>query len=264
MTITWKGREISSVKQNQKSETFVLIGPDGVVVDEVPDIVYRANSDLRRLPYGKHRRTASAHNSGANNQSSGAGGNGAYGISPAASALRPGGVTFVKTGLPLAHWRIFNEPPKPPLRRDGFVAGEIIGYRCWRIENGLLCSVYQDDIWRPSEVLEGRELEDWDQRGVHAWKDAASKEYHHYIRAYLNQDSIHDIFIILGRAEARRLAQPAMATGSVFLWGDVVEHTRGYRAEFARVRSIDWLYPDETMMGREPEVLQNLRGRYHV
>jgi hypothetical protein len=54
-----------------------------------------------------------------------------------------------------------------------------------------------------------------------------------------------------------------MCTGTVFLWGDVVEHERGYRAEFARVRSIDWLYPDETMMGREAEVLGSLRRAYN-
>jgi hypothetical protein len=55
-----------------------------------------------------------------------------------------------------------------------------------------------------------------------------------------------------------------MVTGTVFLWGDVVEHERGWRAEFARVRSLDWLYPDETMMGREQEALDNLRRLYGV
>jgi hypothetical protein len=55
-----------------------------------------------------------------------------------------------------------------------------------------------------------------------------------------------------------------MVTGTVFLWGDVVEHERGWRAEFARVRSLDWLYPDETMMGREQEALADLRATYSL
>lgn len=55
-----------------------------------------------------------------------------------------------------------------------------------------------------------------------------------------------------------------MCTGTVLLWGDIVEHERGYRAEFAKVRSIDWLYPDVDMMGREAIVLNDLRRTYGV
>lgn len=151
------------------------------------------------------------------------------------------------------------EEPRPALKREAVTAGEIVGYRCWRIQGGILRSVYQSDLWFPSQPLEGRELGDWDSRGIHAWKDAASKEYHDYIRSYLN--SRGDSFISMLRGGDDR---PAMITGTVYLWGDVVEHERGYRAEFARIRSLDWLYPDETMMGREQETLQHLRKMYGV
>lgn len=157
------------------------------------------------------------------------------------------------------------EPPRPDLKRDGIIAGEIVGYRCWKIERGLLRSVYQKDIWLPGQILEGRELGDWDSRGIHAWKDKGSKEYHDYIRGYLNQDSVvlsRHLYFIGGGNERESISRPAMVTGTVFLWGDVVEHDRGWRAEFARVRSLDWLYPDETMMGREQEALDDLRRRY--
>ena len=153
----------------------------------------------------------------------------------------------------------FEPVPKPALKRDEIVAGEIVGYRCWKIEKGLLRSVYQKDVWLPRQVLEGRELGDWDSRGIHAWKDKGSKQYHDYIRSYLNQERDRGIWFIDGEPAVVR---PAMVTGTVFLWGDVVEHERGWRAEFARVRSIDWLYPDETMMGREQEALEELRTRY--
>jgi hypothetical protein len=162
------------------------------------------------------------------------------------------------------------ERPKPPLKRDGVVAGEIVGYRCWRLKDGLLKSVYQADVWAPGEILAGRELGDWDQRGIHAWKDAGSKQYHEYIRSYLNnyQDTFFsNAFLILGGGAGYREPRdprPAMVTGTVFLWGDVVEHERGWRAEFARVRSLDWLYPDDKMMGREQEALDDLRRRYRL
>lgn len=150
-------------------------------------------------------------------------------------------------------WASSTEVPenRPSLKRDGIVAGEIIGYRCWRVESDLLRSVYQPDVWHPGHVLEGRGLEDWGIRGVHAWKDRNSKYFLEYLRNWLDKTDC-------------KSPRPAMATGTVFLWGDVVEHERGWRAEYARVRSLDWLYPDASMMGREQEVLDGLRRKYRV
>jgi hypothetical protein len=45
-------------------------------------------------------------------------------------------------------------------------------------------------------------------------------------------------------------------------YGNFCTETHGWRGEFAKVRSIDWLYPDETMMGREAEVLDRLKRKY--
>lgn len=165
------------------------------------------------------------------------------------------------TGL-VSFWDTELEKPKPPLKREVIIAGEITAYRCWRIENGWLRSVYQSDVWKPGCPLEGRELGDWDSRGIHAWKDAGSRHYREYIRGYLNAERDWMWRAFMGRE--RDDNQPAMVTGTVFLWGDVVEHERGYRAEFARVRSLDWLYPDETMMGREALALDDLRALYGV
>ena len=159
------------------------------------------------------------------------------------------------------------DEPKPPLKRE-IKVGEIVGYRCWIVhrlppkfdqpEVLLLRSVYQNDIWKPGKILEGRELEDWDSRGIHAWKTAGSERFREYIRDYLH--NAHHA--INPRRKPEVLEQPAMVTGTVLLWGDIVEHEHGYRGEFAKVLSIDWLYPDETMMGREREVLTNLKRKY--
>lgn len=174
---------------------------------------------------------------------------------PVTTRILPGTVTWIGIGLGA-------EQDRPPLKRDGIVAGEIVGYRCWRLDQGFLRSVYQGDIWPPQQTLQGRELADWKQRGIHAWKSAASKQYFEYLRSYMDRRDDGGVFgrTMLDLGEKC----PAMVTGSVLLWGDVVEHERGWRAEFAKVRSLDWLYPDAAMMGREREALQALRVRYGV
>lgn len=169
-----------------------------------------------------------------------------------AAQMLPGGVTWIGSDLAA-------EDP-PPLHREGIVAGEITGQRCWRVEQGFLRSVYQDDIWPPGQPMQGRELGDWDSRGIHAWKSNAAKEFFLYVRSYLNRAGDGGMFgpSIMDCHETR----PAMVTGTVLLWGDVVEHERGWRAEFARVASLDWLYPDASMMGREAQTLDDLRRHY--
>lgn len=161
----------------------------------------------------------------------------------------------------LADWY---DEVRPALKREGIVAGEIIGYRYWRLQQGYLRSVYQNDVWQPGQVLEGRELGDWDSRGIHAWKSRGSREYLDYLRGYLKRDDEPFVFSRFLNDRVLADTMPAMVTGTVFLWGDVVEHERGWRAEFARVRSLDWLYPDAISMGREQMVLDNLRQIYRV
>lgn len=167
---------------------------------------------------------------------------------------------------PLRRSLLLESDERPPLKRDGVVAGEIVGYRCWRVQDGVLRSVYQRDVWRPGRVLQGRELGDWDSRGIHAWKGAGSKRYDEYVRSYLHNRN--PVFfksrLLLSFDDEDLDMRPAIATGTVFLWGDVVEHEHGWRAEFARVRSLDWLYPDARMMGREQATLDELRRIYGV
>lgn len=271
MTPTWKGTPILKTCFDPKRDEYHLLDDNNDIVDTLSRPAFLSQPQLKRLPNGRYRRTHTAHNRSPANLPSLAGG-----VDPGADddtyvtwrgvPIGPGGITRVGTGLPVATWRMLTHEValKPPLKREGIIPGEIIGYRCWRIEDGLLRSVYQTDVWAPRAVLEGRELGDWDSRGIHAWKDPASKHYHDYIRSYLNpNDDPFYSMILLGSSKARN-DRPAMATGTVFLWGDVVEHERGYRAEFARVRSLDWLYPDADMMGREAIVLADLRRTYDV
>lgn len=111
-------------------------------------------------------------------------------------------------------------------------AGEIIAWRMWRLSRGYLQSASMDTIWKPGIIMEG------DVKtgvGVHAWKtaDAAIK--------YSEQWS------------------GTRAIGEVELWGEVIEHEVGYRAQYAAVKRIDSLVGP-----RWPWQLFILRNRYKL
>jgi hypothetical protein len=55
-------------------------------------------------------------------------------------------------------------------------------------------------------------------------------------------------------------SQHSMALGTIEMWGEIVEHERGYRASFARVKSIDIITRDDKL----PITIEELRDRYGV
>ena len=102
---------------------------------------------------------------------------------------------------------------------EGIKAGEIIAWRCWRVVNGLLRSMVVDVGWPPGEPLTARGgMHDF---GIHAWSNL-------HIATFYTVSSC--------------LMYPNVVFGSVAMWGEVVEHVSGYRAEHARVNSIDSLF----------------------
>lgn len=138
------------------------------------------------------------------------------------------------SGLPLSGG--YTElPPPPPLEDAGISAGEIIGHRVWRVKGGLLMSMAVNKVWAPGEPMQG-EVKGGD--GVHAFK-SKSETLSQYYPYYGEQPT---------------------ALGTVALWGEVIEHEKGYRAEFGKVLSLDMV------MGvgrwRETRTLRTLRERY--
>lgn len=102
-----------------------------------------------------------------------------------------------------------------PIPDGGIKAGEIVGYRCWRLHNGKLYSMYQSAFcWEPGKTIEG-DVTTGD--GVHAFKNPLAVGHYGYS----------------DRSEA------TVVSGTVWLWGEVVEHQEGYRASKAAIRSID-------------------------
>lgn len=144
------------------------------------------------------------------------------------------------------------EPPKPP-KHEGFVLGELVGHRCWCVnKSGFLTSITADEIWAPDEPMttkngvagiEGRGEGDV---GIHAFK--------------LQRHA-------LKLADDWGGGLAPMVWGRVHLWGDIVEHEIGYRAEYARIFAIDGAHETERRRGwfrRRPKktLLESLKERY--
>lgn len=149
--------------------------------------------------------------------------------SPSARAIQayPAGISALQTQAYLAQqaalqgasltnylWGTAN----PALEDAGLSVGEKIGYRIWRIFlDGLLYSWSADFIWTPGEIEEAKNIEDYNSYGFWAFKDKK-------------------------RALQKFIDHPhGVALGSIYLWGTVIEHTDGWRGQFAKIRSIDFV-----------------------
>jgi len=131
-------------------------------------------------------------------------------------------------------WTIIDDfcvkPPEIP--HAGIRAGEIIGYRLWWVNHdGRLRSLIQDNTyWEPGEAMTGdiNKCIHFSFRGPHRfggvyafnYPEAAIDEYKHLVVA------------IRGSAPGPSIV--GLVLGTVKLWGEVVEHEKGYRASFAK------------------------------
>lgn len=140
---------------------------------------------------------------------------------------------------PLVTWPALVDWQKPrtaPIPISEILIGEIVAWRAWHVESGYLKSYSQDVVWPPGEPVTGKVPSGEDGGGIHAFRDRRR------------------LF------EFMKNGGP-MVWGSVALWGDIVEHELGYRAENAAVRSIDGSYPGGAV---KDGVLAGLRRVYGV
>lgn len=114
----------------------------------------------------------------------------------------------------------FSVPAKPTIEDAGISAGEIIGYRAWEIKNGFLRSMAAAYTWIPGEVEKGDVSGFY---GIHAFKD---------LREVINQYGVY----------AREYAP--IIIGRILMWGEVIEHEKGYRAEFAAIDELLAMLPE--------------------
>lgn len=122
-----------------------------------------------------------------------------------------------------------------PLTDGGIKLGEIIGWRGWRLTfEGFLHSMSADVLWAPGEPMHGNVKAWTDHNGVYAYKHA---------RDFLKKHS-----------------SGLAVYGKVAMWGRVIEHELGYRAEWAKI-----IHLEEVLHKRPPLIsLAELRNRYGV
>lgn len=126
--------------------------------------------------------------------------------------------------------------PEPP-PHEGIRAGEVIGYRCWQVIDGRLCSVAVNTPWYPNGPMKASDG-DLD-RGVGVFAYNSEKALMTDGTGYWCSGNVS-----------------TFALGTVEMWGEIVEHEKGYRAEYAAVASITELHN-----GTEDE-LNELRHTY--
>jgi hypothetical protein len=109
------------------------------------------------------------------------------------------------------------------IEHSGIRAGEIIGYRAWRVPNQSwfkrgyerLCSVYISEFaWDPEKPAYG----DVRIHGIYSFRKVVrSREEYGY-----------------------SIPTGTLLFGKVKIWGEVVEHEWGYRSQFAKIISLDY------------------------
>jgi hypothetical protein len=130
----------------------------------------------------------------------------------------------------------------------GIRIGEILGWRWWYVNNGLLKSPFMDCMWSPDGPTEGNITGGF---GVYVMKDRGLAASQADKSLWFSSDDLWG-----WNNWRRRLPSPHAAYGSVRIWGEVMEHAAGYRAQYARVASIDGVYPEND------ELLATLRATY--
>lgn len=139
-----------------------------------------------------------------------------YGCAPQISGEGPGSSAFEAAFE--AAFAAEQRARKEATTTSGVRAGEIVAWRAWWWCVGQkLYSVSAEVEWVPDGIMEGDP--GLNCFGVHAFKT----------RARLERECF----------PAHRLVYK-LVTGTVYLWGDIQEHEFGYRAQFAKIRSIDY------------------------
>lgn len=151
-----------------------------------------------------------------------------------------GSVTWSSVNLPTV-WTT-EDTPRKPIKNEGIRMGEIIAYRCWPIKNGFLWSTAAGRAWAPGEPMKAGEHHIRDGLGVYAFKDMSRV--------------IQTVNNVAGSG-----GREGVAFGTILLWGEIVEHEIGYRAEYAAIKSIDFICGPDSWL---PEHSKDLRKLYKV
>jgi hypothetical protein len=127
-------------------------------------------------------------------------------------------------------------------------AGEIIGWRFWKLCNGFLHSLFASYTWRPGEFERSSSkqcgfgnlrFQALTNPGYHAFRDKEQAE----------------------REAIKHACWSPSVIGSVAMWGEVIEHQHGWRSEYAAVRSITEIIGQRDFSSKQ-RLLLDLREKY--
>lgn len=131
---------------------------------------------------------------------------------------RSSGTSYLSAGCtcPACNPISWNSVPYSCIPNAGIRAGELVAWRFWCYEPRYerLKSAFMEVIWVPGQPMTG----DVRDAGVFSWRDRdfALRECHRWL-----------------------IPEPFYIFGSIYHWGEVIEHERGYRSERAEIRSLD-------------------------
>lgn len=140
--------------------------------------------------------------------------------------------------LTVATWTKYGaDPERSPIENAGIRAGEITGWRTWRVIDGFLHSAYMRHVrWPPRHPLVAAGMTDH-ENGIYVLNSE---------QAAYDAACAYQMFDLMVESRVwkydnwKKSGQViAFVTGTALLWGDVVEHERGWRASLAKVKSID-------------------------
>lgn len=216
---------------------------------KLPKFFHTLNLPPRSPKHGQYRRpNPAAHRRASDGTSNSAGRPSEDGTVAAFKAI--GNTPFYRT-----------KPPAIPYA--GIRTGEIIGHRLWWIikKDGedWLCSIAHRRLWTPGETVYG----DVDKTvmmdmvllghiwgGTYAYSAGLAfalevqemKRLTDLVREFGGDFSMLNPFSFPQWCALRETS--TFAVGRIKMWGEVIEHKDGYRAEYAKLLAIDAVYGD--------------------
>lgn len=126
-----------------------------------------------------------------------------------------------------------------PLKSTGWRLGELTAHRAWIISpEGWLQSLTAGTIWAPGEPMDGKVSSKAEHCGIYCYKKARDMLKNHHASSYCQ----------------------SIVYGIVHIWGDIIEHELGYRAEYAKIIALT----QGKAFGNAKLDLETLRHTYSV
>lgn len=261
---TFRGNEFDRICRNNAEDVYELWMGD-TLVHRIDSRAFHCFPQLKqmRLSSGNRKPNQTTHYRSSGASRSGPGG------PKARVSLLPGSVNAVSyagAGLiapPPFVWPFgYDQPEFSQIPYAGVKAGELIGHRFWFADvNSFLWSFTQPVMWEPGQVITGDPRKRHGARGLGVYAFKSSKdleteahECHQYVKSHLFP--LDGYWTEANNGVGFRCV--GVIFGTVYMWGEVVEHECGYRAEFAKVRTVSHYYGGRWLA----DIFGDLKTRY--